>query len=417
MPHPAEIPSLVRDVLGQLPDPAAHVDAAPMLPAECYTAPEFFAFEEHHVFSRTWNCIGRMEQIPEAGDYLFVRVADEPVLVVRQEDGGIAAMSAVCQHRGQVITAESGSTGKFFQCPLHFWSYDLAGRFVGGPRIDDEETVACLRESVQLPPVQLEVWHGFLFVNLDPDAAPLAPSLAKVEPFWAGYDDADLVAVPPKMAEEPLPWNWKVHAENFTDAYHPEFVHRGTHDFAPSVHPDGGVVFTPMAAGDNAIVRSVPLLGTDGGMMEDGWGASAEFPAIDSLSEAQRNRVTFVMIPPSMTLIFAPGAVSYQLLSAQGVRETFASNDRVTAGGWLLPRSTLEQDDFDARAAAVRAGAKKIWVQDIPVNLGVQEGKGSRYLAQARYMPLEKTLVQFNAWLLRVYTEARDAALPTEPGR
>ncbi|MEP4380227.1 MAG: aromatic ring-hydroxylating dioxygenase subunit alpha [Alphaproteobacteria bacterium] len=401
--------SAVQAILDKLPPPGDHVDGAPMLPAECYTSPEFFEFEKHEVFPRAWMCIGREEQIPEPGDYLFHQVGDEPVLVVRRVDGSIGAMSAVCQHRGQVISSESGATGRFFRCPLHFWSYDLTGRLVGAPRIEDDETIACLRNSVRLPAVRLENWHGFLFINLDPDARPLAPSLAKVEPFWTGYEAADLVAVPPKMAEEALPWNWKIHAENFTDAYHPEFVHRGTHDFAPSNHPDGGVAFTPMAAGDNAIVRTVPLLRPDGGMMEDGWGEAAEFPAIETLSAAQRSHVTFALIPPSMTLIFAPGAISYQLVAPVGVEATLASNDRVTAGGWLLPRATHEREDFAARATAVRAGAKKIWVQDIPVNLGVQAGKKSRFVPDGRYMPLETTLLQFNAWLLRSYMSARAA--------
>ena len=71
------------------------------------------------------------------------------------------------------------------------------------------------------------------------------------------------------MADTPLPWNWKIHVENFTDAYHPEFVHRGTHDFAPSVTSDGGVIFTDMKSGDNAIVRTVPMLKPDGGMNRD----------------------------------------------------------------------------------------------------------------------------------------------------
>ncbi len=67
--------------------------------------------------------------------------------------------------------------------------------------------------------------------------------------YWAGYEDADLVCVPPAPPDKALPWNWKLHVENFTDAYHPEFVHKGTHDFAPSVGLDGGVKFTPMARG------------------------------------------------------------------------------------------------------------------------------------------------------------------------
>lgn len=165
---------------------------------------------------------------------------------------------------------------------------------------------------------------------------PLGSGLAKLEPFWEGYEDADLVAVPPIMLDTPLPWNWKIHAENFTDAYHPEFVHVGTHDFAPSIHRDEGVEVTPMAAGDNAIVRTVLLLHPDGGMMEDGWGLEAEFPAIETLSAEQRSHVTFAMIPTGMTIIFAAGAVCYQLIGAIGaigVEATLASNDRVTAGG------------------------------------------------------------------------------------
>ena len=71
-----------------------------------------------------------------------------------------------------------------------------------------------------------------------------------------------------------------MHVENFTDAYHTEFVHSGTHDFAPSVHDHDGVTYTPMEIGDNAIVRTVPLIKPDGGLMDDGWGPDAAFPPI-----------------------------------------------------------------------------------------------------------------------------------------
>ena len=404
MLHRSDLSPAVRDILNRLPGLAGHESSAPMLPRECYTSPEFFEFERSVVFARSWMVVGHEQQIAKPGDYLAVTIAGEPLLVVRGEDGRIRAMSAVCQHRGQLVATESGAT-RVFRCPLHFWSYGLDGRLVGAPRVE-REALACLRETTRLPAVRLEVWHGFLFVNLDLDAAPLAPSLAKIEPFWAGYTDADLVCVPPAPADKTLPWNWKVHAENFTDAYHPEFVHRVTHDFAPSVHPVGGVVFTEMSAADNAIVRSVPLLRPDGGMTEEGWGEPAAFPPIQTLSDAQRERLTFVLLPPNMTLMFTPGSVAYQIVTAVAVNETTASNDRVTAGGWLLPRSTVESPDFAARAARVREGAKKIWLQDIPVNLGVQAGKRSRFLPDGKYQPLETTLVQFNAWLLRSYRAA-----------
>ena len=320
-------------------------------------------------------------------------------------------MSAVCQHRGHVIDCAAEMPPGLLRCPLHYWTYDLEGRLVGAPHMGD--MLGELRDRVRLPPVRVELWHGFIFVNLDPDAPALGPSLAKVEPCWQGYAEADLVTVPPVVATSPLPWNWKLQLENFTDAYHPEFVHRGTHDFAPSVlPPDDGVAFTPMADGDNAVLRTVPMRCSDGGMMHDGWGAEAMFPA-ESLGPVQRSRLAFVMVPPTLQLMFAPGAVAYTLLLPQGPEETFASSDRVTGGGWVLPRKTVALPDFAERAAAVRAGASKIWAQDVPVNLAMQAGKRSRFMPDGRYGPLETTLLQFNAWLLRAYHRA----LPGESER
>ena len=180
------------------------------------------------------------------------------MLVTRGEDGEIRAFSAICQHRGEIIPClEPGK--KLFRCPLHFWTYDLEGRLVGAPRMGDAEAMQELRNTVRLPSIRLELWHGFVFVNLDANGAPLAPTLAKLEPLWAGYEATGLTAMPPVMSDKPLPWNWKVHVENFTDAYHPEYVHIGTHDFAPSVMANDGVRFTEMKPGDNAIVRSTGL--------------------------------------------------------------------------------------------------------------------------------------------------------------
>jgi hypothetical protein len=133
------------------------------------------------------------------------------------------------------------------------------------------------------------------------------------------------------------------------------------------------------------------------------------FPAIASLSPRQHNRLNFVMVPPNLQLMFAPGAVSYTLLVPTGAEATFASSDRVTGGGWILPKSTVALPDFAERAAAVREGASKIWAQDIPVNLAMQAGKRSHFMPAGTYGPLETTLVQFNAWLLRAYHQAMPA--------
>ena len=140
--------------------------------------------------------------------------------------------------------------------------------------------------------------------------------------------------------------------------------------------------------------------------MRDGWGEAAAFPTNATLSPEQRKRVTFAMLPPGMTIVFAPNAIAYQLVTAVSECGTMAANDRVTGGGWLVPRSTRALPDFDARAAQVREGGGKIWAQDLPVNLAMQAGKHSRFMPPGTYGPLETTLTQFNAWLLRKYQSA-----------
>src|SRR5262245_2701592 len=171
----------------------AHGDGASVLPAGCYSSPEFFKFETDFVFARSWICVAREEQLRAPGDYLTPSVAGEPLIVVRGQDGELRAMSAVCQHRGQVITCTPGSA-MGFRCPLHFWRYDLSGQLTGAPRVEREE-LGRLRQTVRLPEVRLEVWHGFIFVNLDADAAPLAPSLTKLDPCFENYPTEQMATV------------------------------------------------------------------------------------------------------------------------------------------------------------------------------------------------------------------------------
>ena len=96
------------------------------------------------------------------------------------------------------------------------------------------------------------------------------------------------------------------------------------------------------------------------------------------------------------------------MLKAAGVSAPYASNDRVTGGGWLLPRATGELPDLDERAAAVCAGGAKIGAQDVPINEGIQQGKQSAFLPRGTSGPLETTLLQFNEWLLWSYRAAAE---------
>jgi phenylpropionate dioxygenase-like ring-hydroxylating dioxygenase large terminal subunit len=391
-------------VLAGLDASARPVGEARVLPPEAYMSPAFFEFEKEAVFMHSWLCVGRVQQIPESGDFLAVTLAGEPVLVVRGEDRQIRAMSAVCRHRGHPLREACGGKVQSFVCPYHNWTYGLDGSLIGAPHMQKTIPLAALREETRLPRLRSEIWQGFIFVTFDEHALPLGPSLAKLDPYMAGYDLDAMVTIPPQFDAEPVPWNWKMLLENYIEPYHTQFVHPIIHDFAPSAGTD----FDPWRDGDNVIVRGVPFLSPDGGLTETGWAAPAAFPIIESLDAKQRHQVGFGMIPPTMNIIFTPDMLCYGLIYPLTPTSLTVGGGLFTAGGWCVPKSTADLPDFAARAARLMEGSRQLGAQDTGVNLAMQRAKYSRFAPRGRFSYLEETLSQFNCWLAERYrAEAR----------
>src|SRR5690606_3576881 len=112
----------------------------------------------------------------------------EPIIVSRDKAGEIRAVSAVCQHRAMQICDGSGNDSKF-TCPYHRWSYAHDGRLLGAPAM--ERTEGFDKSQYGLPQLAVELWQGFVFVNFDREAAPLAPTLTRYAPYVANYDRAN----------------------------------------------------------------------------------------------------------------------------------------------------------------------------------------------------------------------------------
>lgn len=198
---------------------------ASTLPPMCYTSREFYDLEVERIFLKEWLNVGRVDEIPNPGDYYTLTLLGEPVVVCRDQDGDVQCMSTVCRHRAAEVVEGKGNR-KRFQCPYHLWTYSLKGELVGAPLMDEARGFD--KRKVCLPKLRVEVWEGFIFVNFDLTAAPLGPKLAPVSAALANYRLSELRSR--ILEERECPFNWKFMLDNFMEFYHVMGLHKGTHD-------------------------------------------------------------------------------------------------------------------------------------------------------------------------------------------
>lgn len=192
------------------------------VPAADYISRGFLEQEKTALWPRVWQMACREEEIPKVGDFYTYDILDESIIVARTAPDEIRAYYNVCPHRGRRLTAGCGHTGKF-HCRFHGWQWDLAGRST--LVVDREDWDGVLSdEDVALRSVRVETWGGWVYVNMDPQAAPLAEFLA---PAKAMLDPFDLQGLRYQWRKSTiLPCNWKVALEAFNEGYHVQTTHR-----------------------------------------------------------------------------------------------------------------------------------------------------------------------------------------------
>ena len=364
-------------------------DDSQTLPPEIYTSEEFLDFERRSIFDHEWLCIGLASSIPESGDWFTKTVNDEPLIAARGKDGKIRVFSAVCQHRAMQICEGSGNNSKL-KCPYHHWIYDLDGRLLGAPAM--EKTKDFNKSEWGLPNVKTEIWKGFIFINLDPEAQPLSPTLNRYEPYLDNYK-LDQAVCPGTFTLESLPWNWKIMFENFNDGYHANRLHQYVQDFCPS---DLSSFPVPWEDDSNVIFRESGYVHIDAGFNPT---HKALFPVYPELTEEERWRSTFALVPPNLCIGTAPDQAFFFIVSP------------VTAGtidveiGYLFLSTALEHPLFDELLEASDAGVQVFIKQDQDATTKVQNGLNSRFAPRGKYSWQEESHIQFNKWLVQRYKE------------
>jgi phenylpropionate dioxygenase-like ring-hydroxylating dioxygenase large terminal subunit len=380
------IHALVEDIAGS----TSNVRQAKTMPREAYTSQEFFEFEKESIFMKEWMAVGHHNQIPNPGDTLTLTLVGEPVILTRDEKGEIHALSGVCRHRGYPLTGgkqHEADNCKAIVCPYHRWSYDLCGNLMGAPHMRDTIDMETLRSETKLPEFRVEIVLGFIFINFDPDAAPLRPSLAKFEEECKNYNIENLIPVP-TMVMENLQYNWKILHENALEPYHTLYVHAGYHDMAPATLAE----FMDFDDADGQIMHPTKFLYPDAGFNASG---KAMFPIFSTATEKERNQVLFGSVPATLFFACMPDQVFvFFVLPTSATTTTLLIT-------WLFPKSTHEWKGFKWAFDSQAAQNDAINLQDVEANEELQKGLGSRFHTRGRYSHLEATLPQFNRWIYK----------------
>ena len=351
------------------------LERASALPPDFYTDPGIYKVEEEVIFRKSWIAIGRIDQLDKPGDYFRFDVSGTPLVATRAKDGEVRVLSAVCLHRYMPVAEGSGNASAF-TCPYHLWTYDLDGQLIGASEMDKAEGFD--KNDCRLPTVRHEVWEGFIFVNLDPEADALAPQLATLQQKIKQYRVSEMRTAATMDYESD--WNWKVMVENFIESYHHIGVHRTTLEplfpahFTTHEDTDGPFVYHHIPTKDRTPMPS-------------------KFPLPDDLTEEQRTELLVISVYPYFLIALQPDELTW----LQVIPDTNGKHSVRWYIGWRP--DAFQDPEVESKLATSKATLDAIHREDMKACRAVQEGVSSQYASPGRLSHLEKGVWQFDEWV------------------
>lgn len=365
----------------------ADVGEARMLPLEVYRSAEVLRLEHTAILSGAWHCIARTADLATTGDHVtgeIPHVHDDgsigtrSVLVARGDDGELRAFDNVCIHRGAPLVAGAGNEPRF-TCPYHAWVFRLDGQLVGAPYMS--ATPGFDPAAHGLGCIALEVWEGFVFVNGDPAATPLAPHLSGLTDVVGRFALADYVPVHQQV--DVWATNWKLLVENFMDTYHVFKVHRAT--FGPT---SDSPLNTTMHPGTDAWAHHVAL---DRDEMAH--------PSNTALVDDWRRAVVLAAVFPTHVMQLQPDYLWYLQISPIGTDRV-----RIRWDVSVAPDVLAAQPDRDAYVASIVDLLRRVNAEDQPVVEGVRRSADGRAFERGPLSEYERNVFDFDRYVARRLT-------------
>ena len=326
--------------------------AAMSLNAEAYTDPAWFALEQNAIFAKSWQWVCHVEKVREPGQYVTATIAGRSIVVLRDREGVLRAFYNVCKHRAHELLEGEG-TANHIMCPYHAWVYRLDGGLHRAPHT--ESLVGFNKDEICLDAVQVEAFCGFIYVNLDPNAAPLAEQsgdLGREIMYWA--PEVEELTFGHRLTYD-IKSNWKNVVDNFLECYH-----------CPTAHKD----FCTLVDMDTYKVTTHGMYSSH--MADAGQNANS---AYDVSNAAVKTHAVWWMYPTTCIMRY-PGRPSMIILNI------------IPMG----PDRTLETYDFylvdqtpdEAEKEAIRYLDEVLQVEDIGLVESVQRGMATPAFDQGR---------------------------------
>ncbi|MCL5778289.1 aromatic ring-hydroxylating dioxygenase subunit alpha [Limibaculum sp. FT325] len=273
------------------------------LPAWTYTSEDLLGLEAEHLFRSHWQIVCHVADLPEPGDFLTLDLCGERALVVRGRDGLLRAFHNLCRHRGsRVVAGERGNIRGAIICPFHGWTYDLDGCLRG---VAHPKSLPPLDPSEWgLKPLEMEIWHGLIFVRFKPGPQPsVADLMARHEAEVAPYGIADMVACEPVDWGEESPVNWKAVRDVDNEGYHVAMAHPGLHDLYGRYYFD--------EAFHQGTSRSFATFNPGPGKLWSVRGYKSVLPEATWLPESHRRAWLYIGIFPNAVIGLYPDSVMF----------------------------------------------------------------------------------------------------------
>ena len=208
------------------------------LPAWAYHSEALFQLEKQQVFLNHWQVVGHVSDIPAPGNWLSFDLLGERAVVMRGQDGVVRAFHNLCRHRGaRVVDGQQGQCRGAIVCPFHGWVYNFDGSLRGAAvpsSLGDFD-----RDKFGLMPIELNIFHGFMFLRFQPGPQPdVATLLAPFDADFGSYRLSDVVPVSTPNWSTDLPVNWKSVRDVDNEGYHVAMAHPGLQDLYGRTYKD-----------------------------------------------------------------------------------------------------------------------------------------------------------------------------------